>query len=180
MQKVVKKIILLGYMGSGKTKTGKALSQLLNYKFVDLDRYITKKTHRTISEIFNQKGEAYFRKKEKKYLKKILNKDKNMVIALGGGTPEVKGIMELINAKGLSIYLKADKKILAERLKPERVERPLLSNLPDDFLESYIEDHLASRQENYEKAKLSIDVSQLDTTEIVQKILTEINRIESE
>ena len=171
MQKATKKIILLGYMGSGKTETGKALSRVLHYKFVDLDRYIEKKTKRNISEIFEQKGEAYFRKKEKKYLKKILKKDKNLIIALGGGTPEIEGIMELINAKGLSIYLKADKKTLASRLKPERVERPLLSNLPDDFLESFIENHLDSRKKYYEKAKITIDVAQLSIQDVVQKIL---------
>ena len=81
------KIILLGYMGSGKTAVGKQLKEKLNLPFCDLDSYIEQKFNSTISFIFKLKGEMYFREKERQALEDLLETDKRMIISLGGGTP---------------------------------------------------------------------------------------------
>ena len=173
MQKKTK-IVLLGYMTSGKTAVGKILAAQLNYKFIDLDVYIEKKLKMSIPQIFESFGEDFFRKKEKKYVKKLLKKEKTFVLALGGGTPMGKGIMRHINAKSLSIYLKANSKTLYNRLVPKEMERPLLTNLPDDFLLDYIESLLTIRKKKYEKASFYVCVDDKSIREIVVEIIKKI------
>ncbi len=170
----IQKIVLLGYMASGKSVLGNELARVLNYTFVDLDTYIAKKEKLSISELFAQKGESSFRKKEFKYLKKLLNKKKTIVISLGGGTPQIGGAMKLINKKSLSIYLKASTQTLYNRLAPETTERPLLTNITEDFLQDYIQIHLEKRKKYYEKADLSIVVDDLSVHEIIISIIKEI------
>ena len=165
------KIVLLGYMASGKSVLGNELAKALNYSFVDLDTYIAKKEKLSITELFAQKGETFFREKELKYLKKLLNKKKAIVIALGGGTPEIEGAMKLINKKSLSIYLKASTQTLYNRLVPETTERPLLTHITEDFLQDYIQMHLEKRKKYYKKSDLSIVVDDLTEDELVKNIL---------
>ena len=81
------KIILLGYMGSGKTTLGEAIAHLKNIPFIDLDSYIAEGEKLSVQEIFSSKGEIYFRKKEALYLQEVLQKEEDMVLSLGGGTP---------------------------------------------------------------------------------------------
>ena len=81
------KIVLLGYMGSGKTTIGMKLAEFLDFDFLDLDHYIEEAEGVSIAEIFQSKGEIYFRKKEHDYLKKILSNKKDFVLSTGGGTP---------------------------------------------------------------------------------------------
>ena len=82
-----RKIILLGYMGSGKTAVGKQLKEKINIPFLDLDDYIEQKFNSKISSIFKLRGEMYFREKERQALEDLLETDKRMIISLGGGTP---------------------------------------------------------------------------------------------
>ncbi len=161
------KIVLLGYMASGKTSVGRELADDLNRSFIDLDAYIAKKENLSISELFSKKGETFFREKEFKYLKEILNREDSCVLALGGGTPLIKGTMKLINAKSFSIYLKASTNTLYNRLRPETVERPLLTNIPKGFLQEYIQEHVTRREKYYKKADLSIAVDNLSISEII-------------
>ena len=81
------KIVLLGYMASGKSTIGKQLSKKLSVQFLDLDDYISEKEQMSISEIFDKKGEVYFRLIEHKYLKAVLEKEEDFILSLGGGTP---------------------------------------------------------------------------------------------
>ena len=87
LKKINQPIILLGYMGSGKTSIGKKISKILNIKFYDLDKLIENKFNKTVNEIFLEQGEINFRKKERALLENILNKKKIFVLSLGGGTP---------------------------------------------------------------------------------------------
>ncbi|HIP48584.1 MAG TPA: shikimate kinase [Lutibacter sp.] len=172
------KIVLLGYMGSGKTTLGKELAAVLNHKFIDLDEYIVKKEKLSIAELFETKGEDFFRKKEVKYLKKLLKSKKSFVLALGGGTPQIDGAMKMINKYGLSIYLKASVQTLYNRLAPNEVERPILTQITEDYLFDYIKTHLKKREFNYNRADFSVEVDGIDTKEIIQQIVSKISKKE--
>jgi len=136
------KIIVLGYMASGKSTISKKLANKLEINSLDLDTYIAKKEGNTIEEIFKNKGEVYFRKQENKYLNELLNNPNNFVLALGGGTPCYANNIELIAKKSTSIYLKANLNTLLKRLRVEKANRPLISNLNDEELLEFIAKHL--------------------------------------
>jgi len=171
MQKV-EKIVLLGYMASGKSSLGEQLAKTLLIDFIDLDDYIAKKEKLSITELFDQKGEKAFRKKEKKHLKKLLKKDKNFVLALGGGTPQIKGAMKLINKYSVSIYLNADVQTLYNRLAPKEVERPMLTHISEGLLQDYINIHLEKRKKYYEKASFEVVIDDVTIDENVEKIIS--------
>ena len=123
------KILLLGYMGSGKSAIGSLLSQKTQISFYDLDNEIEKNEQMSIAEIFQTKGEIYFRKKENEMLKAFLALQENFILSLGGGTPCYYNNHELLKATGiLSIYLKATTDTLVKRLMNEKNSRPLLNN----------------------------------------------------
>src|SRR5215217_1973749 len=109
-------VFLIGFMGSGKTFVGKKLAQLLKTTFIDLDEVIEKSEEKTISQIFSQNGEEFFRERESHYLKSLSERS-NVVIATGGGTPCFHDNMKWMNENGITIYLKAKSEILFDRLK---------------------------------------------------------------
>lgn len=170
MDNFPKKVILMGYMASGKTSVGRELAILLNRSFIDLDVYIADNENMSVSQLFEEKGEPYFRKKELNYLNEILNDETSVVLSLGGGTPTFKGAIEMINEKAVSIYLKASIQTLFDRLVPEKIERPLLSKIPDVALQEYIAVHLFERSSYYLKANFIVSVDFKTTIEIAQEI----------
>lgn len=121
----MKHIILIGFMGSGKSTFGQLIANKLSCDFVDTDHYIERKEGRSISDIFSDDGEEYFRSLETEVLKELLTSDKRQVLALGGGTPLRKENRELIKNGGYTIFLKISAAEAYERLK-EDTERPLL------------------------------------------------------
>ncbi|WP_191860149.1 shikimate kinase [Hanstruepera ponticola] len=169
-------IFLLGYMGSGKSYVGQKLSKVLDMPFVDLDDYIEKKEGRTIEQIFNSKGEIYFRKLENACLKELIKSNLNAVIALGGGTPCYANNMELISnsQSSKSIYLQVSIQELSKRLFDEKHNRPLLKfiNSNDELLE-FIGKHLFERKDFYNKADLTIDANG-EPSEIIEKIILKL------
>ena len=174
------KIVLLGYMSSGKSSVGKLLAKQMQYDFIDLDHYISENEGMPISEIFNLKGELYFRKKEKEYLEKILRSSTttNLVLSLGGGTPCYYNNMRLIlEQTGInSVYLKVNIETLLQRLWKEKEHRPLIAHYKDkEGLEEFIRKHLFERQFYYLKAQHVIDVSKLSFNQIVENIQLKIN-----
>lgn len=174
------KIVLLGYMSSGKSSVGKQLAKHLQIQFVDLDHYIETKLQMNISEIFQQKGEIFFRKIENECLKEVLDNSEheNLVLALGGGTPCYYNNMELINQQEntTSFYLKQNIQTLLERLWEEKESRPLIAHYQDlSGLEEFIRKHLFERQFYYLKANHTLAVSKLTLNEAVEAILTKIN-----
>ena len=90
-------LVLMGYMGSGKSTLGRKLSEILGFSFIDLDDFITTNESMEIKEIFNKKGEIYFRKKETEYLTKLLEENNDLVLSLGGGTPCYGKNLDIIN-----------------------------------------------------------------------------------
>jgi shikimate kinase len=169
-------IILIGYMGSGKSTIGQKLSEILKFDFLDLDMYIQNKEGKSIPELFVSKGEIYFRKIESHYLGAVIAKE-HMVVSLGGGTPCYGNNMTAINnlANVKSIYLKASIPDLVERLFNERAERPLISHLKNkDELTEFIGKHLFERSFFYSQADITISVDGKPVDEIIADIVTKL------
>lgn len=170
------KIVLLGYMGSGKTSIGMYLANKIHHNFTDLDHYIENKEGKTITEIFDEKGEIYFRKIEHEYLNQFLNENKSYVLSLGGGTPCYGSNMDMIiNQKNLfSFYLHASIPTLVKRLLENSSNRPLISSLSHQELTEYVGKHLFERSNFYQKAmyKIFTDTKEIETisTEIRIKL----------
>lgn len=144
-------IILVGFMGSGKTTFGMKLAKKLNYQFVDTDKEIEELVGMSIESIFNTKGEKYFRQLEKQYIQKL--KVQNVVIATGGGMPCFYDNMEYLNKIGVTVYLEYSSQELFERLKNETVNRPLLKHKSEEDLFNYIDNLLLKRERFYLQAQ---------------------------
>jgi len=148
-------------MGSGKTNLGKRLANKLNISFFDLDAEIEKLSNKTISTLFNEDGEANFRKLEQNVLNDFIANKENFVLSLGGGTPCYENNMEQINSVGTSIYLKYNVGILASRLINAKTERPLIKGLNEKELVSFIEIKLKEREKYYGQSKYIIEGNNL-------------------
>tara|TARA_R110001583_G_scaffold31233_3_gene107057 strand:- start:6017 stop:6526 length:510 start_codon:yes stop_codon:yes gene_type:complete len=164
------KIVLLGYMASGKSAIGKLLATRLNLQFIDLDYYIETCEGLTISKIFSSKGEIYFRKKESEYLQQLINLNNDCIISLGGGTPCYGNNMDILKNNSKSIYLSASINTIFERLKNETSERPLVATIGVDNLKEYIGKHLFERAAFYNNADETIFVNDKSIIEIVKEI----------
>lgn len=167
-------VVLMGYMGSGKSTIGRDLATVLSYNFLDLDDYISEKENTSISEIFDRKGEIYFRKKETQYLTELLTSEDNLVLSLGGGTPCYGNNLELLlnNSNIASIYLKLSIPLLAKRLFKERHKRPLISHLnSEEALSEFIGKHIFERVQFYNKAHYTINTDHSSKQNVIEKIL---------
>ena len=157
----MKRIILVGYMGSGKTTVGKALSKETGMMFYDLDWYIESRMRKSVSQIFAEKGEEGFRKIEYNMLHEVAEFE-DVIISCGGGTPCFFDNMDYLNQQGDVVYLKASPETLYKHLLMAKVERPLLKDKSPEELIDYITEHLKERAPFYEKAKYTLDVNVLD------------------
>ena len=165
------KIVLLGYMASGKSTIGREISKKLDMKFIDLDDYISKREKTSISEIFKVKGEIYFRRIENLYLSEILNSKDSIILSLGGGTPCYSNNMELIlSSEASSIYIKASIKTLVARLTSEKNKRPLVAELENDKLIEFVAKHLFERRFFYEQASITVNTEDKSIEEITTEI----------
>ncbi|MCX2838674.1 shikimate kinase [Salinimicrobium sp. MT39] len=172
------KIILIGYMGSGKSSVGKALATHLSVKFLDLDAKICAEENKTIPEIFSTNGEIYFRRKEAEVLKKLLEREESYVLSLGGGTPCYGKNMQLIKntASVTSIYLKTGLLQLKERLIVEKDSRPLIQDLKTpEVLEDYIRKHLFERTFYYNQSDLTVLTDSKSVEEVVHKVVESLD-----
>lgn len=165
------KIVLLGYMASGKSTIGREISKKLDMKFIDLDDYVSKRENRSISEIFKVKGEIYFRRIESLYLSEILNSKGNFILSLGGGTPCYSNNMELIlNSEASSIYIKTSIKTIVSRLTAEKSKRPLVADLENDKLTEFVAKHLFERRFFYEQATITMNTEDKSAKEITTEL----------
>ncbi|TBN04683.1 shikimate kinase [Hyunsoonleella flava] len=170
-------IVLLGYMGSGKSSVGRILAEKLSYNLIDLDDYIIEKENTSVSEIFKTKGEVYFRKKETEYLKELLQLEDNTVLALGGGTPCFAGNMEAILAsdKAVSVYLKGSLQFLSKKLFVKKAKRPLIAHIETEALMTeFIGKHLFERSQFYNQAEIHVVTDNKKKIEIVEDIILEL------
>jgi shikimate kinase len=172
-----KRIYLTGFMTSGKSTIAPILANVLGFNFFDLDLEIENKEQSTVVEIFEQKGEKYFRKLEASVLKSIATKG-NVVVALGGGTITNEDNFNIIRNSGKIIYLKITPDILYRRLK-NKINRPLFRDLvleerpKEDFIKR-INEILDLRSKFYEKADIIIEPGDQPFGIIVDKIAKKI------
>jgi len=164
------RLVLMGYMASGKSLIGKLLAKKMHYEFYDLDKEIEINYGDNISAIFKNKGEIYFRKLETKVLKHLLETKIDCIIAVGGGTPCYGKNIEIINKFATSFYLKASITTLFNRLKKEKNTRPLVASIKTEDLPEFIGKHLFERQQFYLQAKYKIETDNKNSIEIIDEI----------
>ena len=172
------KIILLGYMGSGKTMVGRVLSEKTGLSFVDLDQEISEREGKSIPEIFRTSGEIYFRKREGEVLQELLHSKEDFVLALGGGTPCYGSNLANLKANNEVelVYLKTSLQELLNRLATEREQRPVISHLDSpELLEDFVRKHLFERTYYYNQSDLIISTDGKMPEEIAGEILEHLN-----
>ena len=169
----MRRIIIIGYMGAGKTTVGRALAKETGMQFYDLDWYIEARMHKTVPQLFAERGEDGFRQVEHNLLHEAAEFE-DVIISSGGGTPCFFDNMEYMNAQGDTVYLKAEPDVLCAHLKMDKVKRPLLEGKSQEELRGFIADQLAQREQYYMKAKYVLDVNLLDNYE---KIRTSVARL---
>lgn len=171
------RIILIGYMGAGKTTIGKILAKDLGIPFYDLDWYIENRMRKKVKQIFDERGEEGFRIIEKNMLHEVAEFE-NVILACGGGTPCFFDNMDYLVGQGDVVYLRGTPDVLFRHLKMGKGVRPLLLGKSDEELLEYIKENVEKREEFYMKANHIVDIpcmededKILDTTE---KIKTEL------
>ncbi len=168
------KIFLLGLPGSGKTTLGKELAEALELPFIDLDIEIEKEEKITISDIFRQKKEDYFRHVEAAQLKKWCTEKKDFVMATGGGAPVFFDNISVINNAGKSIFLDVPAREITKRIMSSSVsERPLFAKTHPESLKDQIEFMRSQRISFYRQAHLTFTGSAIAAEDILEKIRTE-------
>ena len=163
------RIYLVGYMASGKSRTGKALAAALKWKFTDTDSLVEEQAKMTVQQIFSIHGEEYFRKLEAEVIRKT-GELKKTVIATGGGLPCFHGNIQWMNESGLTIYLEASEGLLFHRLATSKQGRPLVEGLNDVELMELISRHLIERTPFYNKAAITVPAISLDLKSLLKKI----------
>lgn len=162
----MKTIVLIGMMGSGKTTIGKLLGEKLTLRSIDIDVIIEQNERRTVSEIFQNEGEKYFRNIERETIEKNFT-NKDLIISLGGGAFEDQLTQELLLKNSTVIYLKTSPNVILERIK-NNTNRPLLKN---QMTVEKIQSIILQRQKNYELANITILTDNKNTDKIVEEIL---------
>lgn len=161
-------------MGSGKTRHGKKLAAKTNMQFIDLDEVLMESMGKSISEIFAEYGEIYFREMESAFLKNTADFD-HTIVSCGGGTPCFFDNMDWILANGKCIHLTAPVEIIFGRLREKKDKRPLLRNMDDAELRLYIENKLLERAPFYSRAHATVDTSQADKEELMLQLVNSWN-----
>ena len=173
----IKKIILLGYMGSGKSAVGSQLNKEINVTHCDLDHYIEKKLQESVNSIFKTKGEIFFRKMERNYLEEVLNTNSSLILSIGGGTPCYYDTMQYLNAiqNSKTIYLNTSILELSKRLFESQSSRPLLKHLKslEDF-QDFVGKHMFERSFFYNQANISIKTDKRTISEVSKLIKAEL------
>ena len=172
----MRRIIIIGYMGAGKTTVGKALSKQLNMPFYDLDWYIESRMRKTVKEIFDERGEEGFRIIEHNLLHEVAEFE-DVIISCGGGVPCFYDNMDYMNQKGDTVYLKATPEVLYGHLKMGKSVRPLLQNKTSEEVEEFIKEQLQVREPFYSKAKYTLDVNLMDDYDKIRIFVTKLREL---
>ena len=172
----MKRIILIGYMGAGKTTIGKALAQELGVTFYDLDWYISNRMRKTIAQIFEERGEDVFRQIERNMLHEVAEFE-DVVISCGGGTPCFFDNIDYMNQQAPVVYLKAEPEVLYKHLAMSKNDRPLLRGKSQEELITFIREQLEKRNPFYSKARYSLDVSLMDDYTKIKESVTQVRKL---
>ena len=170
------RIFLIGYMGAGKTTLGKAFARAMGLTFVDLDWYIEERYHKTVRQIFEERGEDGFRELEKRMLHET-GEFENVVISVGGGTPCFFDNMDYMNSVGETVFLDVDVKVLFRRLKVAKQQRPLLASKTDEELMTFIVEALQKRLPFYSKAKYVFNGERLEDRRQIQQSVERLKEL---
>lgn len=172
------RIILIGYMGVGKTTIGRPLAQALGMPFYDLDWCLESRYHKKASQLFLERGEDAFRRMERAMLHEVAEFE-NVVISCGGGTPCFFDNMGYMLGQATVVWLKAAPDVIFAHLHMSRNPRPMFVGMTDNQMRAKIEEQLNERKQYYEQAHLSFDVSLMDnrkkiinTVEQLRELLT--------
>ena len=155
------RIILIGYMGAGKTTIGRALAKELEVPFYDLDWYIESRRHKTVAQLFAEQGEEAFRRIEHNMLHEVAEFE-DVIISCGGGTPCFFDNIDYMNRQGQVVYLKVEPETLYKHLKMSKNDRPLLRGKSEEELIAFIREQLEKREPFYTKARYTLDVTLMD------------------
>ena len=170
------RIFLIGYMGAGKTTLGKAFARAMGLTFVDLDWYIEERYHKTVRQIFEERGEDGFRELEKRMLHET-GEFEDVVISVGGGTPCFFDNMDYMNSVGQTVFLDVDVKVLFRRLKVAKQQRPLLANKTDEELMTFIVEALQKRLPFYSKANYVFNGERLEDRRQIQQSVEHLKEL---
>ena len=168
-----KKIFLIGFMGCGKSTIANLLASEMKLPLKDIDLIIEKRAELTISEIFNEHGENFFRYLEGVVLNEILLEAGEMMVSTGGGLPCFDHRMEWMNRNDITIYLKCSVETLFNRIQKDSGKRPLVVNRTENELKEFVQNKLDERKSIYESASIIVD-GNLSSIEVVQEILKQI------
>ncbi len=155
------RIFLTGYMGAGKTTLGKAFARQMGISFVDLDWYIEERFHKTVRELFTERGETGFRELERNMLHEVAEFE-NVVISTGGGTPCFFDNMEFMNRSGKTVFLDVHPDVLFRRLRVAKHQRPILQGKEDEELKAFIIQALEKRAPFYRQAQYIFNADALE------------------
>ena len=172
----MRRIILIGYMGSGKTTVGKALSKQTGLMFYDLDWYIENRRRKKVSQLFEEVGEEAFRKIEHNMLHEVAEFE-DVIISCGGGTPCFFDNIDYMNQQGQVVYLKATPEVLYSHLLMAKTERPLLKGKTPEQLIAFIKEQLAYREQFYSKARYTLDISLMDNYDKIKTTIAHLREI---
>lgn len=164
------KIYLLGFMGCGKTHWGKELSHKLKVPFFDLDEQIEASEGKKIVGIFAEEGEEFFRQKEKEILHLITESHESFIMACGGGTPCFFNNIDYMNSSGTTVWINCSVDCLHSRLVKEKEKRPLIRELTDEQLKSYIIKKFADRKIFYQQSSVIISEDDVSLEKIVDSV----------
>jgi shikimate kinase len=157
-------VFLIGFMGSGKTSIGKLLAKQLHFKFIDMDADIERREKLTVSEIFKQKGEDYFRELESNWLENMHTE--NTLISVGGGTPCFNGNLRLMHQNGVVVYLTLPVEMMAQRVMKAKIIRPIVEPYIHDKgqLISFMHNLLRKREPFYRQADIIFEASNMSAS----------------
>ena len=170
------RIFLTGYMGAGKTTLGKAFAREMNVPFIDLDWYIEERFHKSIRELFTERGEASFRELERNMLHEV-GEFEDVVVSTGGGTPCFFDNMDYMNVCGDTVFLQVEPEVLFHRLKVAKQQRPLLANKSDEELMNFICEALQKRHPFYSQAKFLFRADELEDKSQIQASVDSLRKL---
>mgnify|MGYP002596395715 FL=1 len=162
------RIFLTGYMGAGKTTLGKAFARYMNIPFIDLDWYIEERFHKTVGELFIERGETGFRELERNMLHEVAEFE-NVVISTGGGAPCFYDNMDFMNRNGKTVFLNVHPDVLFRRLRVAKQQRPILQGKQDDELKEFIIRALEKRTPFYSQAQYVFNADELEDRSQIEK-----------
>lgn len=163
------KIFMIGFMGCGKTHWGRQLSEKLQMPFFDLDALLEEREGKTITEIFAEMGEEYFRMLEKDVLYLVTESHETFVMACGGGTPCFFNNIDYMKRRGTTVWINCSIDSLYQRLIKEKAQRPLIRSIPDDELKAYIIKKYSDRKIFYQQAAVIFGDEEVTLDGLIEK-----------